>query len=67
MNVNEPYTVKEEGIICVCAACFPGNSIVALFPDLAGSKLSHGYCPGHAAEFLAGFKSLRKHFAKAGL
>lgn len=58
-EISEPYTMRE-GCVCVCAACFPGDSIFKLFPDLKGATLSHGYCRPHANRMLieAGLKPL---------
>lgn len=50
---NEPYKVSAEvpHFITVCASCFPGDSILSLFPDLKGCNISHSICPGHATLF----------------
>lgn len=45
---SEPYTVTGDGLISVCAWCFPGEKIFDIFPDLRGKvKLSHGICQQH--------------------
>lgn len=54
---NEPYEVTAENFIKVCSCCYPGKSILALFPELSHCTISHGICPGHSAIYL---KELRE-------
>jgi hypothetical protein len=49
---NEPYEVVDDGMIRVCAWCYPGEKIFDLFPDLRGKvKISHGMCQSHLTHF----------------
>jgi hypothetical protein len=60
MNELLPFKKLEEGIVSVCCMCFPGSSIVDLFPELKGSRLSHGYCQNHLKEMMATLKAAPK-------
>jgi len=39
----------EAGLVTVCCACYPGNSVFEALPHLAGLGLqvSHGLCEHH--------------------
>lgn len=47
----EPYRIVD-GQTCVCGYCHPGQSITAIFPELAGTKISHGLCEAHKARLM---------------
>jgi hypothetical protein len=52
---NEPYEVVDDGMIRVCAWCYPGEKIFDLFPDLRGKvEISHGICPAHKKQMQDG-------------
>lgn len=59
MNEVLPFKKLEEGIVSVCCVCFPGSSIFGSYPELTGSRLSHGYCETHRKEFLANLLKLK--------
>lgn len=60
---NEPYRIHPENpsLIVVCSCCFPGKTILDLFPDLSGATISHGICPGHDAIYRNELAELRKN------
>ena len=60
VSTFEPYKVINAEMISVCATCYPGDSIVRLFPDLAGVKISHGICPGHTRRLLLEYDLVNK-------
>lgn len=50
MNSEVPYKIVE-GVVTCCAWCFPGETIIQLYPELTGMKISHGMCATHMAGF----------------
>jgi len=51
-GIIEPYKIVGN-MVTVCMCCFPGQSILSLFPDLSGLEISHGICQRHADRWKA--------------
>lgn len=51
--MNEvPFKLLEDNVVSCCGWCYPGEAILAAFPELAGRKISHGICQKHKAEMM---------------
>lgn len=54
---GKPY--KTDGdVVTTCGWCHPGSTIIALYPELSGKKISHGICNTHKEAML---KDLQAH------
>jgi len=61
-NIKGVLAQKAVGdvlVVTVCAWCLPGRTLFDQNPHLEGNIiLSHGICPAHKADFIAGLNSL---------
>lgn len=49
--IEKPFRLMEDNVVACCGWCYPGEAILAAFPELAGRKISHGICPTHKTAF----------------
>lgn len=49
MNAELQPPVMKNGILTVCAWCYPDRAVFTAFPhlDARDSQISHGICPRH--------------------
>jgi hypothetical protein len=52
VSIIEPYKIVGN-TVTVCMWCFPGDSILSLFPDLKGLAISHGICQRHSDRWMS--------------
>ncbi len=55
--MKQSPTYCDNGLIAVCAWCYPGTSVLLDYPWVDESKLTHGICDECLAKIISQAKS----------